>query len=46
MDDPVHISAVRDHPSKPIGDTEALLRLREEHHLAIRRDPSAIGRRR
>jgi hypothetical protein len=42
MDDPIRIAAVGDHPSKPIGDAEAPLRLREEHHPGVGGDPSAI----
>ena len=42
MDDPVRIALVGDYPSESVGDTEAPLRLGEEHHPAIRRDPSAI----
>jgi hypothetical protein len=44
MDDPVRIAAVRDHPSKPIGDAEALFRLGQQHHPAIGGDPAAIER--
>ena len=42
MDDPVRIALVGDYPSELVGDTEAPLRLGEEHHPAIRRDPSAV----
>jgi hypothetical protein len=42
VDDPVRIAAVRDYPGEPIGDTDAPLRLGEEHHPAIRGDASAI----
>jgi hypothetical protein len=42
MDDPVRIALVGDYPGELVGDTEAPLRLGEEHHPAIRRDPSAI----
>jgi hypothetical protein len=44
MDDPVRIALVGDYPGELVGDTEAPLRLGEEHHTAIRRDPSAIER--
>ena len=42
MDDPVRIALVGDDPGELVGDTEAPLRLGEEHYTAIRRDPSAI----
>ena len=44
MDDPVRIALVGDYPGELVGDTEAPLRLGEEHHPAIGRDPSAIER--
>jgi len=42
MDDPVRIAAVRDHPSKPIGDAEAPLRVGQQHYAAVGCDPSSI----
>ena len=44
MDDPVRIALVGDYPGELVGDTEAPLRLGEEHYTTIRRDPSAIER--
>ena len=44
MDDPVRIALVGDYPDELVGDAEAPLRLGEEHHPAIRRDPSGIER--
>ena len=44
MDDPVRIALVGDYPGELVGDIEAPLRLGEEHHPAVRRDPSAIER--
>ena len=44
MYDPVRIALVGDYPGELVGDTEAPLRLGEEHYTAIRRDPSAIER--
>jgi len=42
MYDPVRIALVGDHPGEVVRDAEAALRLGEEHHAAIRGDPSAI----
>jgi hypothetical protein len=42
MDDPVRIALVGDHPGELVGDTKAPLRLGQEHHAAVRGDPSAI----
>jgi len=39
---PVRIALVWDYPGEVVRDAEAALRLGEEHHAAIRGDPSAI----
>jgi hypothetical protein len=42
MDDPVRITLVRDYASESIGDAQTALCLCEQHHSAVRGDPSAI----
>src|SRR5690242_118784 len=42
MGDPVLIAPVRNYLGEPLGDAEPTLCLGEQHHAAIRRDPSAI----
>jgi hypothetical protein len=44
MYDTARIALVGDYLGESVGDTEVPLRLGEEHHSAIRRDPSAIER--
>jgi len=40
--DPVLIAAIRDHPSKPLGDAEPTIGLSEQHDPAIGTDPPAV----
>jgi hypothetical protein len=42
MGDPVRIALVGDYPGQLGGDAQPALRLGQEHHAAIGRDPSAV----
>ncbi len=42
MDDSVRIALVGDRPGELVGDAEAPLCLGQQHHPAIRGDPSAV----
>jgi hypothetical protein len=42
MGDPARIAAVRDHRSEAVGDAVSALCLSEQHHAAVRRDPTSI----